>query len=97
MSPNGPRIPPPAPATRSKATPESTAKGHTKSAHHTKVNDLGEGTAFLEEGGYLIAGEQIRLEQLSIILFQLARAMPQNQKTAVDGIQAIAYVVINWL
>ena len=93
MNLNGPRVSPPAPATRSKSTLESTSKDHTTSAYRTKVNNLGEGTALLEEKGYLIAGEQIRLEQLSIVLFQLARAMPQTQKTAADSIRAIAYVV----
>jgi len=95
MSQNGPRISPPVPATRSKTTLASTLKSHTKSAHLTKVNNLGEGTALLEEEGYLIAGEQIRLEQLSIILFQLAKAMAstQTQRTTADSIQAIAYVV----
>jgi hypothetical protein len=57
------------------------------------VNNLKEGRTLLEEKGYLVAGEQIRLEQLSVVLFQLARAIPQTQKTAADSMRAIAYVV----
>jgi hypothetical protein len=93
MNPNGPRVSPSAPATRSRSTQESTSKDHTKSTHPTKVNNLEEGKALLEEKGYLIAGEQIRLEQISIVLFQLARAIPHTQKTAADSLRALAYIM----
>ena len=87
MGPNSPRTSPPAPVTQSKAALEPST--HMKPTNPTKVNNIEEGRTLLEEKGYLIAGEKFQLEQLSIVLFQMAKAMPQTQKAVVDGIQYV--------